>query len=94
MYLIFLPLIYSPFISHFLIYSQIGILMLHIPHINICNDFLHLVLTTDNTKQPSGLEVIQLDYNLKLKIKRKQPIIALYFEFENELKVNNLEVWS
>ena len=35
----------------------------------------------------SGLEVIKLEYSLKLKIKRsvrKQPIIALYFEFENE----------
>ena len=25
---------------------------------------------------------------------RKQPIIALYFEFENELKFYNLEAWS
>ena len=24
----------------------------------------------------------------------KQPIIALYFEFENELKFYNLEAWS
>ena len=24
---------------------------------------------------------------------RKQPIIALYFEFENELKVYNLKAW-
>ena len=24
---------------------------------------------------------------------RKQPIIALYFEFENELKFYNLEAW-
>ena len=33
-----------------------------------------------------GLVVIKLEYSLKLKIKRlvrKQPIIALYFEFEN-----------
>ena len=45
-----------------------------------------------------SLEVIKLEYGLKLKIKRndwpladKQPIIALYFEFENELKFYNLE---
>ena len=47
-----------------------------------------------------GLEVIKLEYRLKLKIKGddwllvdKQPIIALYFEFEfeNELKFYNLE---
>ena len=25
---------------------------------------------------------------------RKQPIIALYFEFENELKIYNLGAWS
>ena len=25
---------------------------------------------------------------------RKQPIIALYFEFENELKFYNLEAWE
>ena len=25
---------------------------------------------------------------------RKQPIIAFYFEFENELKFYNLEAWS
>ena len=44
----------------------------------------------------SGLEVIKLEYSLKVKIKcndwlladtcRKQPIIVLYFEFENELQ--------
>ena len=44
----------------------------------------------------SSLEVIKLEYSLKLRIKRndrllvasfrKQPIVALYFEFENELK--------
>ena len=52
------------------------------------------------------LEVIKLEYNLKLKIKgndppladictfvRKHPIIALYFESENELKFHNLEAW-
>ena len=43
----------------------------------------------------SGLEVMILEYILKLKIKhnklvRKQPIIALYFEFENEPKFYNL----
>ena len=55
-----------------------------------------------------GLEVIKLEYSLKLKLKRndwlladsmigclrtrvrKQPIIALYFEFEDELKFYNL----
>ena len=48
-----------------------------------------------------GLEVIKLEYILRLKIKRndwllaarvrKQPIIALYFESENDLKFYNLE---
>ena len=49
-----------------------------------------------------GLEVIKLEYSLRLKIKRndwllvdtcvrKQPIIARYFESENELKFYNLE---
>ena len=49
-----------------------------------------------------GLEVIKIEYSLKLKIRRndwlladtcvcKQPIIVLYFEFENELKFYNLE---
>ena len=47
-----------------------------------------------------GPEVIKLEYRLKLKIKHndwllvdtcKQPIIALYFEFENELKFPNLK---
>ena len=43
-----------------------------------------------------------LEYIFKLKIRRnnwlltrvcKQPIIALYFEFENELKFDNLDAW-
>ena len=48
-----------------------------------------------------GLEVIKLEYSLRLKIKRndwlladtcpQQPIIELYFESENELKFYNLE---
>ena len=40
-----------------------------------------------------GLEVIKLEFSLRLKIKhvRKQPIIALYFESENELKFYNLK---
>ena len=48
-----------------------------------------------------GLEVLKLEYSLKLQIKcndwllgarvRKQPIIVLYFELENELKFYNLE---
>ena len=48
----------------------------------------------------SGPEVMKLQYSLKLKIKRmvgylrtrvrKQQIIALYFEFKNELKFINL----
>ena len=56
----------------------------------------------------SGLEVIKLEKSLKLKIKgnewlladsclqtrvRKQSIIALYFEFENELNFYNLKAW-
>ena len=49
----------------------------------------------------SGLEVIKLEYSLRITIKRndwlladtcvhKQPIIAVYFESENELKFYNL----
>ena len=48
-----------------------------------------------------GLEVIKLEYSLRLKIKpmigclrtrvRKQPIIVLYFDSENDLKFYNLE---
>ena len=48
-----------------------------------------------------GLQVIKLEYNLKLKIKLNdwllaetcpgQPIIALYFELENELEFYNLK---
>ena len=48
-----------------------------------------------------GLKIIKLEYSLKLKIKRKdwlsrpcvrkQQIVALYFEFENELKFYSLE---
>ena len=48
----------------------------------------------------SGPEVIKREFILRLKIKYydwlladKQPIIALYFEFENELKFYNLEAW-
>ena len=51
-----------------------------------------------------GLEVIKLEFILKLKIKhndslladifRKQPIIEVYFELESELKFYNLQAWS
>ena len=43
----------------------------------------------------SGLEIIKLEYSLKLKIKRNDwlPIIVLYFEFENELNFYNLKAW-
>ena len=43
-----------------------------------------------------GPEVIKLEYSLKIKrydwllATRKQPIIAFYFEFANELKFYNL----
>ena len=50
----------------------------------------------------SGLEVIKLEYSLRLKIMRngwllvdtcsQVAIIALYFESENELKFYNLEL--
>ena len=39
------------------------------------------------------LEVIKLEFILKLKIKRKQPISALYFEFETVLKFYDHESW-
>ena len=51
--------------------------------------------------KPPGPKVIKLEYSLKLKIKRndwllvhKQPIAALYFKFENELKLYNLRARS
>ena len=45
-------------------------------------------------RQP-GLEVMKLEYSLKLKIKRhKQPIIVLYLKFETVLKFYNLEANS
>ena len=51
-----------------------------------------------------GLEIIKHEFILRLRIKHndwllacgrvcKQPIIALYFESENELKFYNLEAW-
>ena len=49
----------------------------------------------------SGLEMIKLEFTLKLKIKRnaikhvlKQPIIVVYFEFETVLKFYNPEARS
>ena len=58
-----------------------------------------------SSKRTSGLEAINHEYNLKLKIKRndwllaeatrpQEPIIALYFDSENELKFYNLEARS
>ena len=57
-----------------------------------------------NTKiylQKHYQRVKRFGFKFKLKIKRngwllarKQQIIALYFEFENELKFYNLEAWS
>ena len=54
--------------------------------------------------QCPGLEVIKPEYSLRFKIKhndwllatrfRKQPIIALYFESENEIKFYNLKARS
>ena len=51
----------------------------------------------------TGLEVIKLEYSLKLKIKRNDWLLAdtcpqtanhcAFFEFENELKFYNLESW-
>ena len=44
-----------------------------------------------------SLEVIKLEFILRLKIKRNDwlladtPIIAIYFEFETVLKFNNIE---
>ena len=48
----------------------------------------------------TGNKVIKIECSLKLKIKcndwpcvRNQPIIALYFEFENELNFHNFGAW-
>ena len=56
---------------------------------------------TSEDLDPPGLEAINPEYSLKLKIKCidwllacKQPIIALYFEFENELTFYSLEAWG
>ena len=38
--------------------------------------------------KPAGLEVVKLEFILKLKIK---PVIALYFDLENVLELYNLE---
>ena len=49
-------------------------------------------------KGTSGLEVIKLEFILRLKIKRNDwllvAIIALYFESEIVLKFYNLNAWS
>ena len=51
----------------------------------------------------SGLEVIKLEFSLKINLNdwlladrcvRKHPLIALYFEFENDLKFYNPKAWS
>ena len=48
-----------------------------------------------NSIRGHGLEVIKLEYSLRLQTGVcKQPIIALYFESENELKFYNLEAMS
>ena len=47
---------------------------------------LSLKLEIVNLIISSGLEVIKLEYSLRLKI-------ALYFESENELKFYNLKAW-
>ena len=47
---------------------------------------------TINNKSTPGLKVIKLEFILKLKLRfRKQPIIALYHEYENELTFYHLE---
>ena len=63
---------------------------------------LNYLLKRANRESEIGLEVIKLEYSLKLKIKCNewllldtclQAIIALYFEYENELKFYNLDAW-
>ena len=42
-----------------------------------------------------GLEDIKLEFNLKLKIKHNDWLVAdTCFEFKNELKFYSLEAWS
>ena len=62
-----------------------------------------ILLKLERTLKKPGLEVIKLDYSLRLESTmigclrtrvRKQPIIELYFESENELKFCNLEASS
>ena len=38
-----------------------------------------------------GLKVIKLEYSLRLKVRRNDWLLGLYFESENELKFYNLE---
>ena len=74
--------------------------LLTIVLIALVNQFVHGRVPMAVRKIP-GPEVIKLEFILKLKIKRtmigclwtrvrKQPIIALYFEFETVLKFWNL----
>ena len=56
--------------------------------------FRQIFIIEAKTMNP-GLEVIKLEYSLKLKIKRNDWLLAdTYFEFENELKFYNLEARS
>ena len=69
--------------------------------LRICAGSLDPLLLEYMKVPNSGLEAVKIEFNLKLKIRhndgclgtrvRKQPIIALYFEFENVLKFYNLE---
>ena len=74
--------------------------LLTIVVIALVNRFVHDRVPTAVRKIP-GPKVIKLEFILKLKIKRtmigclwtcvgKQPIIAVYFEFETVLKFYNL----
>ena len=49
-------------------------------------------IDVDENQTKSRPEVIKLEFILRLKIKCKQPIIALYFESETILKFYNLKL--
>ena len=54
----------------------------------------HITSSNENNSDwAPGLEVIKVEFSLRLKIKPNEwlLIIALYFESENELKFDNLE---
>ena len=64
--------------------------MLHVVQCSTQNKLSMSYVYVYGTNHKSGLEFIKLKFTRV----RKQPIIALYFEFETVLKFYYLEAWS